>query len=112
MNLTKEQYDRLTNYRDKLYTACYCKFVRMSSRADLIEMDAIYKEVFHTSSGAIGGCSRCLMTVCQKLGFLYFQDEKEYQSIEAKAIEQVVENVQPQKTTTKTNNNKTKKIKK
>lgn len=105
MNYTKEQYDKLTKYRDKLYTACYCKFVRMSSRADLIEMDEIYKEVFHTSSGAIGGCSRCLMTVCQKLGSLYFQDEKEYKSIEAEqAAKQAVTEEQPTKQTHKTAN--------
>lgn len=104
MNYTKEQYDRLTIYRDKLYTACYCKFVRIPSRADLIELDEIYKEVFHTSSSAIGGCSRCLMTTCQKLGTLYFQDEKEYQSIEVKQAEKQAATEAPTKQTHKTAN--------
>lgn len=108
MNYTKEQYDILTKYRNNLYTACYAKFIRMEGRAGLTELDEIYKNVFHTTSGIIGGCANCLLNACKKLGTLYFQDEKEYQSIEAKQAEKQAAPEAPAKQTPKTATNKKK----
>lgn len=82
MNYSKEDYEFLKTIEDKLYTACYCQFVRLSSRADMVKADEIYRRVFHTDNGIIGGCNHCVYEACKKLGKLYFEDKKAYENAE------------------------------
>lgn len=84
MNLKKENYDLLKDVEDKLYTAVYCKFVRITDREQLKTIDQVYKETFHTEKGIIGGCQHCLYEGCKKLGKLYFEDKKAYEAAENK----------------------------
>lgn len=84
MNLTKENYDLLKTCEDKLYTAVYCQFVRISDRNQLKTIDEVYKSTFHTDKGVIGGCQHCLYEGCKKLGKLYFEDKKAYEAAENK----------------------------
>lgn len=82
MNYSKEDYEKLKTIEDKLYTACYCQFVRLTNKADIINADEIYKRVFHTTQGILGGCSHCVYEACKKLGKLYFEDKKAYEKAE------------------------------
>lgn len=79
MNFTKEDYESLKTVEDKLYTACYCQFVRLTNREQVVLLDGIYKKTFHTEKGLVGGCQHCLYEGCKKLGKLYFDDKKNYE---------------------------------
>lgn len=82
MNLSKEHYETLKTYEANLYTACYCQFVRLSGRKEMLVLDDIYKKVFHTTNGIVGGCNHCVYEACKKLGKLYFEDKKAYENAE------------------------------
>ena len=93
MNYSKEDYEFLKTIEDKLYTAVYCQFVRLSNRGDMVKADEIYRRVFHTDKGIIGGCSHCVYEACKKLGKLYFEDKKAYEKAEKEQnIEKEAEN--------------------
>lgn len=106
MNYSKEDYEFLKTIEDKLYTACYCQFVRLSSRADMVKADEIYRRVFHTDNGIIGGCNHCVYEACKKLGLLYFQDKKEYEKKEKEAQNSPMDLIQPECATTSTTTTK------
>lgn len=84
MNLSKEDYDVVKQFDSILHTACYCNFVRITKREDAVELDKIYKKVFHTDRGLLGGCNHCVYEACKKLGKLYFEDKKAYEAAENK----------------------------
>lgn len=107
MNLSKENYEKLKQYEDKLYTAAYCQFVRLSSRNDMLVIDEIYKNVFHTDKGIVGSCQHCVYLACKKLGLLYFQDKKEYEKKEKEAQNNPMDLIQPECATTLTKTEKT-----
>ena len=89
MKFTEEEMAILATMEDKLYTACYCKFVRLSNRSQLEQLDVIYKKAFNTTQGAIGACNHCLMEICKKVGKLYFDQKKEMENeAKNKAVEQ------------------------
>ena len=88
MIFTNEEFEFLKTIEDKLYVACYCKFVRLSNRTQLEQLDKIYKRVFHSETGAIGACSHCLLEICKKVGNLYFKEKKEMEETENKAVEE------------------------
>lgn len=85
----------LATIEDKLYTSCYCKFVRLANRDQLQKIDTIYKRVFNTSTGAIGACNHCLLEICKKLGTIYFKDKKEMEEMSKEAPNEPVETVEP-----------------
>lgn len=98
MNYTKELYDKLTKYRDKLYTACQLDYVRLTSIEEKKALNDLYELAFNSKSGIMNGCSRCLLRDTKRLGVAYFADEKEYKELELKT--QSVDN-QPNKITKK-----------
>lgn len=106
MNYSKEDYENLKKIRDKLYTACYCQFVRLSNRDDIVMADEIYKRIFHTTKGILGGCSHCVYEACKKLGKLFFEDEKAYEKAEKE--ENTEEKPKKKETAKKTTKNKKK----
>lgn len=112
MNYSKEDYEKLKNIEDKLYTACYCQFVRLTNKEHILMADEIYKKVFHTSQGILGGCSHCVYEACKKLGKLYFEDKKAYekaekeQNAENQPKKEVKKASTPKKSAKKTNNKK------
>ena len=119
MTFTKEEMEILSTMEDKLYTATYCKFVRLASREQLEKIDKVYKRAFNAPTGAIGACAHCLLNICKKLGEVYFKDKKEMEEMANKPqnepieateeTKQVEQPVKPKKTaTTKKKTNKKK----
>lgn len=111
MNLTNEEFEFLKSIEDKLYTACYCKFVRLGNRSQLEELDKVYKRVFNTTEGAIGACAHCLLNICKKVGTLYFAQKEQMEKMaekEAVAEEKTVEKPKKAATTKKKATNKKK----
>lgn len=75
--MTQEQFNKLTKYRDNLYTATNLDYVRVQSAEDKKALHNLYKEIFDKDSGIIGGCTRCLIRDLKAIGKVYFEYEKQ-----------------------------------
>ena len=87
IKLTKEQYEKLTPFRDQLKTAYKSSFIRITT-TEFQKVADIYAEVFGTPlrKGQMG-CNTCRLNTMRKLGELYYSyvpEEKEEET-EAKA---------------------------
>ena len=69
--ITKEQYERLTPYKDALRSAYKSSFVRISS-TDFIKVAEVYNEVFQPLRKGQMGCNTCRLNALRKLGELYY----------------------------------------
>lgn len=86
MNYTEKEFERLTEFKDNLYAAKYCGYVRFGSREQKERLAAIYESHFGKKSGILNGCSRCLLNDTRALADLYFADVKEKEDM-AKQIQ-------------------------
>lgn len=70
--LTKEQYDKLTPWKDALRSAWKNSFVRVTA-TEFNKIAAIYNEVFEQPlrKGQMG-CNTCRLNALSKLGELYY----------------------------------------
>lgn len=84
MNYTDKEFERLTEFKDNLYAAKYCGYVRFSSREQKERLAAIYESHFGKKSGILNGCSRCLLNDTKALADLYFNDVKEREEMAKK----------------------------
>lgn len=75
--MTQEQFNKLTKYRDSLYTATNLDYVRVQTIEDKQTLHNLYKEIFNKDSGIMGGCTRCLLRDIKTLGKSYFEFEKQ-----------------------------------
>ena len=82
LHYSKENYDRLTQYRKHLYNALNFSYVRLTTLKEKEELADIYKSHFNKDSDILNGCGRCLLRDCRTLGKLYFEDEKVYMELE------------------------------
>lgn len=74
--LKKEQYDKLTPYKDSLINAYKHSFVRMAG-TDFLKVAEIYNEVFGTPlTKSQMGCNTCRLNTLRKLGELYVNYEQ------------------------------------
>ena len=70
-NLTQEQFEKLTPYKDNLNAAYKNGYVRMAG-SDFEKVAAIYAEVFGTPlRKSQMSCNTCRLTALKKLGELY-----------------------------------------
>ena len=69
--LTKEQYEKLTPYKDALRSAYKNSFVRISS-TEFIKVAEVYNEVFQPLRKGQMGCNTCRLNALRKLGELYY----------------------------------------
>ena len=71
-NLTKEQYDKLTPWKDALRSAWKNSFVRVTA-TDFNKIAVIYNEVFEQPlrKGQMA-CNTCRLNALSKLGELYY----------------------------------------
>lgn len=86
MNYTDKEFEKLTEFKDNLYAAKYCGYVRFGSREQKERLAAIYESHFGKKSGILNGCSRCLLNDTKALAELYFKDVKEREEM-AKQIQ-------------------------
>lgn len=84
MNYTDKEFEKLTEFRDNLYAAKYCGYVRFGSREQKERLAAIYESHFGKKSGILNGCSRCLLNDTKALAELYFKDVKEKEEMAKK----------------------------
>ena len=69
--LSKEQYEKLTPYKDALKSAYKSSFVRISS-TDFNKVAEVYNEVFQPLRKGQMGCNTCRLNALRKLGELYY----------------------------------------
>ena len=86
-NLTKEQYEKLTPYKDALKSAYKSSFIRITT-TEFQKVADIYAEVYGTPlrKGQMG-CNTCRLNTMKKLGELYYAyvpEEKEEETEEKK----------------------------
>lgn len=101
--MTQEQYDRLTEHKDLLYTATQRNYVMFGSLERKKTLSALYAEVFNKKSKMMNGCSTCALREMKELGTLYFS-EKEVR--DRKVLEPKVEEVTETETVKPKRNNK------
>lgn len=86
-NLTKEQYERLTPYKDALRSAYKSSFVRISP-TDFNTVAEIYAEVFQPLRKGQMGCNTCRLNALRKLGELYYAYVPEEEKTEQEDTEE------------------------
>ena len=80
-NLTKEQYEKLTPYKDALKSAYKSSFVRISS-TEFQKVAEVYNEVFQPLRKGQMGCNTCRLNALRKLGELYYTYVPEEEKVE------------------------------
>lgn len=82
--MTQEIFERLKPYEEKLYTAYYCQFVRLTEPNAKKELAKIYKEYTGEEGNIMNGCTRCVLNGIRLLAKPYFEMKKALAEMEAK----------------------------
>lgn len=110
MILTTEQFEVLKKYDKHMRTAYYADYIRINDRNVFQDLDKVFNEVFHKSSGILNGCMRCILRDIKALATKYIADVKELelkeQVVETEEVKSMEEKVATKKTTRKTNGKK------
>lgn len=114
--MTKELYEKLKPYEDKLYTATYCGFVRLTDSSMKSQLAVLHNEEFGNNGNILTGCNRCVINALKNLGKSYFAFKEQYEKSkevdkEPEPNSEVIENEEVIKPKPKRATNKTKKIK-
>lgn len=84
--LTKEQYEKLTPWKDALHRAYKSSFVHMSG-TDFQKVAVIYNEIYPPLRKGQMGCNTCRLNALKKLGELYANYTEEEKKQEEKEEE-------------------------
>lgn len=74
--MTREQYDKLTEYKDLLYTAKERNYVMFGSMDKKRALSALYAEIFEKKSDMLNGCGSCALREMKELAAAYYQFEQ------------------------------------
>lgn len=113
--MTRELFEKLIPFEEKLHTAYYSDFVRLTDPRMKEQLAALHNEAFGHNGNILGGCNRCIINALKNLGKEYFAfkkqlaEEKVREELELK--QQNVDNQSVEKPKAKTATNKTKKTK-
>lgn len=105
MMLTTEQFKVLKKYDKHMRTAYYADYIRINDRNVFQDLDKVFNEVFHKSSGILNGCMRCILRDIKALATKYIADVKELE-LKEQVVETKEEKAATKKTTRKTNGKK------
>lgn len=75
--LTKEEFEFLTPYKDRMTTAALANYTRAVPSDDLTKMKAIYERIFGDTSIHLN-CGGCVLKMLKKLYEYYIAKEEEY----------------------------------
>lgn len=83
--MTQEQFEKLKQYENHLYTAKNCDYVRGLTAQTVKELSDLYEEIISkNNNGFKSGCSRCRLRSLKDLARVYYQ----YQEAQAKEQEE------------------------
>lgn len=110
--MTRELYEKLIPYEEKLHTAYYSDFVRLTDPRMKEELAKLHNEAFGHNGNILGGCNRCVINSLKNLGREYFKFKKQIAEEvhkEPEPINEVPENQTVEQPKEKKATNKTKK---
>ena len=111
--MTRELYEKLIPYEEKLHTAYYSDFVRLTDPRMKEELAKLHNEAFGHNGNILGGCNRCVINSLKNLGREYFKAKKVYEAEEVRKepepIPEVIENQTVEQPKEKKATNKAKK---
>ena len=93
--MTKELFEKLSKYEEKLHTAFYCDFVRLTDPSMKRDLAQLHKELFGTEGNIMNGCNRCVLTALKNIAREYYRFQKQLEAEEAKKAEEVREEPEP-----------------
>lgn len=70
--MTQEQYIRLQQFENHLFTAYKCNYVRMLDRNTAGNLAEVYEQLYNQKSRILNGCGHCVLTDLRKMGEDYF----------------------------------------
>ena len=110
--MTRELYEKLIPYEEKLHTAYYNDFVRLTDPRMKEELAKLHNEAFGNGGNILGGCNRCVINALKNLAREYFKFKKQITEEvrkEPEPIPEVIENQTVEQSKEKKATNKTKK---
>ena len=75
--MTQEQYLRLQEFENHLFTAYKCNYVRMLTRNTSTILASIFEEYFNQKSRILNGCGHCVLSDLKRLGEEYYKYKDE-----------------------------------
>ena len=87
--MTKELFEKLKPFEEKLHTAYYNDFVRLTDSKMKEQLAGLHMEAFGHGGNIMGGCNRCVINALKNLGREYFIFKKKLEEELAKEQEQV-----------------------
>lgn len=110
--MTQELFEKCKPFEEKLHTALYCDFVRLTDSHMKEQLAQLHTEEFGHGGNILGGCNRCVLNAIKNLAKSYFQFKAKAEAEEkvGKELElntqvfdsQPIKKVQPKKATNKT----------
>lgn len=71
--MTQEQYIRLQQFENHLFTAYKCNYVRMLDRNTAGNLAEVYEQLYNQKSRILNGCGHCVLTDLKRMGEDYFK---------------------------------------
>ena len=112
--MTRELYEKLIPFEEKLHTALYCDFVRLTDPRMKEQLASLHNEAFGHNGNILGGCNRCVLNSLKNLAREYYKAKAIFEDEVRKELErkeEVVENQTVEKPKVNRAENKSKKSK-
>lgn len=88
--MTQELFEKCKPFEEKLHTALYCDFVRLTDSHMKEQLAQLHTEEFGHGGNILGGCNRCVLNAIKSLAKSYFQFKSK-----AEAEEKVQKELEP-----------------
>lgn len=89
--MTQEQYIRLEQFENHLFTAYKCNYVRMLDRNTAGNLAELFEQLYNQKSRILNGCGHCVLSDLKRLGEDYFKYKDELEKIEIPEIKPMPE---------------------
>ena len=71
--MTQEQYIRLEQFENHLFTAYKCNYVRMLDRNTAGNLAEMFEQLYNQKSRILNGCGHCVLSDLKRMGEEYFK---------------------------------------
>lgn len=106
--MTQEQYIRLQQFENHLFTAYKCNYVRMLDRNTAGNLAELFEQLYNQKSRILNGCGHCVLSDLKRMGEDYFK-YKEKIKVETQPEPKDVINTESEDKPKRKNNKVTKK---
>lgn len=92
--MTVEQYEKLKEYEDLLYTSSQRNYVMFGSLEKKKKLSELYTEVFNKKSNMMNSCGSCALREMKALATEYYSMEKQLEEQQTVVEEQALQDVE------------------